>query len=204
MGNEIMDEWVFRQEIWTDLVEQVAEECVVTLRQIFKTDSREYEIRDASILLAQLILTDAANRYWGNKTGQHISRGKEAQKKIKGTAHGFLKDCDQAEYLQEFSRQLSRHAQLGYVPVDDYREIIFIATGMNITDAASFVSDLFVKTEHLSTIAYSQFKKTAQSGISKTGSVTPRFQFQFSDVKKRPGVSTQKAHKRKPTLTVVP
>lgn len=196
-----MDEWVFRQEVWTTLLEQVAEECVVTLGQIFTTDNREFEIRDASILLSQLIISDAAGRYWGFNTGQHHSRNKEAQKKIKGTAQGFLSGGDQAEYLQDFSRRLSRCAQLGGVSVDDYREIIFIATGKDVSEATLFVSDLVVKIEHLSDIAYTLFKKIGQAGNSQTGSVTSRFNLQFSDGEKRPGISTRKAHKHKATET---
>lgn len=199
-----MDEWIYRQEAWTHLAEQLGEECLVTLESILATDGREFEMRDASVLLAQLILSDAATRYWSSNTGQHDARKKEAHKKIRGTSNGLLKGGDQAEYLQETSRGLGRYVRLGGVPVDEYREIIAFATGNDVSATTSFVSDLIVQIERLSDIAYTLFKKTGQAGNSPTGSGTPRLRLQFSEGEKRTGISTRKPPKSKSGETAKP
>lgn len=184
-----MDEWIYQQPVWTDLAEEIGEECQAVLESILPIAQREPEICDASYLLAQLVLSDSASRYLSLNALQHDAHKKEARKKIRETVHRLLRGGDQEDYLQGLSRWLGQYDRLGGVPVDGFRDILAFASGKAAIESTGFVSDLVVQIERLSEIAYSEFVNTARNNKSMTAGT---FRFRFSDRKNRPGISTKK------------
>lgn len=192
-----MNHWVYQQEPWTKLLEEISERCLEIQTDVFSVDDREFEKRDAAILLAHLILLDAASKTWSNNSAQNESLKKEAQKRLLRTVRSLLRGCDQEHYLQALNREINKHFRTGSLPFDTYREIIFIATAKEPHECTPFVSELVIRIEDLSDETKTRLEKIGKFGNFASRGRQPRLNLPSSGDKEKPkSIPTRAANRR--------